>query len=113
MENPVNKFPLLTLIDASNRLDYMDEFVIHGCEQVLRFTRVEHWAELSEAVKVQLGFNMGVVALGLKLTKADGFQALADVREGRISMEAFRNHLRSLIASHNVPVDDAKIERPF
>jgi hypothetical protein len=91
----------------------MDEFTIHGCEQVLRFTQVESWDDLSEALKVQLAFNMGAVALGLKLTKAEGFQALADVREGRISMQAFRNHLKSLIASHNVEVDEAKIARPF
>jgi uncharacterized protein YbcI len=91
----------------------MDDFVIHGCEQVLRFTRVERWDDLSEAVKVQLGFNMGVIALGLKLTKAEGFQALADAREGKISMQAFRNHLQSVIASHQVKLDDAKIARPF
>lgn len=91
----------------------MDEFTIHGCEQVLRFTQVEHWDDLSEALKVQLGFNMGVVALGLKLTKAEGFQALADAREGLVSMEAFRNHLRSVITSHNVEVDEAQIARPF
>jgi hypothetical protein len=91
----------------------MDEFTIHGCEQVLRFTQVERWDDLSEALKVQLAFNMGAVALGLKLTKADGFQALADAREGRVSMQAFRDHLRSVIASHNVEVDEAKIARPF
>lgn len=91
----------------------MDQFVIHGCEQVLRFSRVERWDDLSEAVKVQLGFNMGVVALGLKLTKEEGFQALADVREGRTSMEAFRKHLRDLVASRNVAVDEAMIARPF
>lgn len=91
----------------------MDYFVVHGCEQALRFTQVEHWEDLSEALKVQLGFNMGVVALGLKLTKSDGFQALTDVREGRISMQAFRNHLRSLIISHKVEVDETKIIRPF
>ena len=47
----------------------MDEFTIHACEQVLRFTQVEHWNDLPEEFKIQLGFNMGVVALGLKLTK--------------------------------------------
>ncbi|TAK57003.1 hypothetical protein EPO17_03170, partial [Patescibacteria group bacterium] len=80
----------------------MDDFIIHGCEQVLRFTRVERWDDLSEALKVQLGFNMGVIALGLKLSKAEGFQALADVREGKISMQAFRNHVQSLVTSHQV-----------
>ena len=91
----------------------VDDFVIHGCEQVLRFSRAENWADLSEALKVQLGFNMGVVALGLELSKADGFQALADVREGRISMQAFHSHARALVASHQVVVDEAKVARPF
>jgi len=39
----------------------MDDFIIHGCEQVLRFTQVEHWDDLSEELKVQLGFNMGLL----------------------------------------------------
>ena len=91
----------------------MDDFIIHGCEQVLRFTQVKHWDDLSEELKVQLGFNMGVIALGLGLNKSDGFQALADVREGRMSMQAFRNHLRSLVISHAVKIDEAKIARPF
>jgi len=91
----------------------MDEFVVHGCEQILRFTRVEHWNDLSEERKVQLGFNLGVVALGLNLSKTDSFDALSDAEEGRISMEAFRNHLRALVASHGVKVDEEKIARPF
>ncbi len=91
----------------------LDDFVVHACEQVLRFTQVEQWDDLSEEVKVQLGFNMGVVALGLKLNKSDGFQALADAREGRVSMKAFRGHLHSLVVSRKVPVDEANIMRPF
>lgn len=90
-----------------------DDFIIHGCEQVLRFTRAEHWNHLTEEQKVQLGFNMGVVALGLRLTKAEGFQALADTREGRMTMKDFRNHLQRLIASREIRVDQAKIDRPF
>lgn len=91
----------------------MDDFTIHACEQVLRFTRAESWESLSEALKVQLAFNVGAVALSLKLTKAEGFQALADVREGRMSMRDFQNHMRMLITSHNIKVDDANITRPF
>lgn len=91
----------------------MDEFVTHGCEQVLRFSRVERWDDLSEERKVQLGFNLGVVALGLKLTKAESFDALTAAREGRLPMPAFRSHLRSLITTHQVGVDEAKIARPF
>jgi uncharacterized protein YbcI len=89
------------------------EFVTHGCEQVLRFSRTKQWNDLTEAIKVQFGFNMGVVALGLKLTKAEGFQAFTDMREGRISMQAFREHLQSLIASRHIDVDQEKIARPF
>jgi uncharacterized protein YbcI len=91
----------------------MDDFITHSCEQVLRFTRVEHWGDLSEERKVQLGFNMGVVSLGLKLTKEEGFQPLADAREGKITMQALRNHLKSVIDSRQVKVDEIKIARPF
>ena len=44
-----------------------ENFTIHACEQALRFTRVDKWDDLSEEVKVQLGFNMGAMALGLEL----------------------------------------------
>lgn len=98
-------------MDSSNKFE--KDFVTHGCEQVLRFSQVKHWDDLSEALKVQFGFNMGVVALGPKLTKEGGFQALADAREGRISMQSFRDHLQSLIASHQIKVDEEKIARPF
>lgn len=91
----------------------MDDFLIHACEQVLRFTQVERWDDLSEERKVQLGFNMGVVSLGLKLTKEEGFKAMSDAREGKISMAIFRNHLRSLIDLHQIKVDEAKIARSF
>jgi hypothetical protein len=90
-----------------------DEFVTHACEQVLRFTHVGKWDDLSEESKVQLGFNMGAMALGLSLTKEDGFLALSNVRQGTLSMQAFREHVKSIIASHNVEVDEAKIARPF
>ena len=33
----------------------MNEFLIHACEQVLRFTQAERWDDLPEAIKVQLG----------------------------------------------------------
>ncbi len=91
----------------------MEDFIIHACQQVLRFTQVERFDDLSEALKVQLGFNMGVDALGLKLTKAEGFQALSDVQEGKTSMPDFRKHHNSLIISDQIKVDEAKIARPF
>ena len=91
----------------------MDEFIIHACEQVLRFTQVERWSDLSEERKVQLGFNMGAVSLGLKLNKAEGYQMLADAREGKISMVSFRSHLKSLVDSRQISVDETKIARPF
>jgi len=56
---------------------------------------------------------MGVVSLGLNLTKQEGFQALSDVRSGLVSIQEFREHLRSLIISHEVEVDEANISKPF
>ena len=98
-------------MDISNQFE--KSFIVHSCEQVLRFSRVGRWDDLSEERKVQLGFNMGVVALGLQLSKEESFQALADAREGKVSMQKFRDHLKLLIASHEVKVDEAKIMRPF
>lgn len=91
----------------------MNDFVIHACEQVLRFTQVDKWDDLSEELKVQLGFNMGVVALGLNLTKEDGFQALTDLRKGAITIHEFREHIKSVVASHKVKVDEVNVARPF
>ena len=91
----------------------MDEFLIHSCEQVLRFSRVDKWQDLSEERKVQLGFNMGVVALGLKLSKEEGFKSLQNAREGLITMSQFRDHLAGLISSRGVKLDEEKIARPF
>jgi hypothetical protein len=91
----------------------MDDFLIHGCEQVLRFTQVDKWDDLSEERKVQLGFNVGVVAHGLDLTKEESFQPLSDMRQGVKTIQAFREHMKSLIESHGVEVDEANIARPF
>ncbi|HEY4483429.1 MAG TPA: hypothetical protein VI953_04625 [Candidatus Paceibacterota bacterium] len=91
----------------------MDKFVIHGCEQVLRFTQVSAWDDLSEERKVQLGFNLGVVAHGLNLEKIDNYQKLADAREGLISMQVFREHLLGVIKSHGVVIDEAMVAKPF
>jgi hypothetical protein len=49
----------------------------------------------------------------LNLSKADGYQPLADVREGQISIKAFREHLRSLIVSRGIEVNEANIAKPF
>ncbi len=90
-----------------------EEFVKHACEQVLRFTQVENWDDLTEELKVQLGFNMGAIALGLSLAKEDGFLALANARQGKITMSAFREHLLTVIESHRIVVDAAQVARPF
>lgn len=98
-------------MNSSNQFD--ESFIIHSCEQVLRFTRVDRWDDLSEERKVQLGFNMGVVSLGLKLTKEQGFQFLTNAREGKITMQAFRDHLKSVVDSNQIKVDEAKVAKPF
>ena len=91
----------------------MIKFVTHACEQVLRFTQVDKWNDLSEEVKIQLGFNMGVVALGLSLTKEKGFQILFNARQEIISMREFREHIRKLIDYRKIHVDEAQIARQF
>jgi len=90
-----------------------EEFSTHACEQMLRFTQVEKWDDLSEELKVQLGFNMGAMALGLNLSKENGFLALANARQKIISMQEFREHLKSVITSHEVKVSEENIKRPF
>jgi len=89
------------------------KFVIHACEQVLRFTRVENWDNLSGERKVQLGFNMGVMAFGLSLTKEESFIPLSDAREGKTSMLKYRERMKALVATHNIPIDQGNVNRPF
>lgn len=91
----------------------MDEFTTHACEQVLRFTQVAKWDDLSEERKVQLGFNMGVMSHGLELTKENGYQWLADAQEGTVTMQEYRAHLESLITDHEVLVKEENIAREF
>lgn len=90
-----------------------EDFIKHACEQVLRFTQVKEWDDLSEELKVQLGFNTGAIALGLNLSKEDGFLMLSNAREGNISMEKFHKHIRTIISSYGIMVDEEKVARPF
>ena len=90
-----------------------EEFIKHACEQVLRFTQVKKWDDLSEELKVQLGFNMGAMALGLNLNKEEGFLVLSNARNGSISMEEFHKHIRTIILSYKILVDEEKVARPF
>lgn len=90
-----------------------EEFIKHACEQVLRFTQVNKWNDLSEELKVQLGFNMGAMAMGLNLSKDEGFLALSNARNGNISMAKFHERVKSIILSHKIVVDGAKVAKPF
>jgi hypothetical protein len=91
----------------------MNKFIIHGCEQVLRFSQVQNWDELSEERKVQLGFNMGVISLGLDLNKEDGYLTLASVREKSLSIQDFHKRMRDLINSLNISIDEMNVNKPF
>ena len=51
----------------------MKDFVIHACEQSLRFSTGSKWEDLSDKLKMQLSFNVGVMALGLDLPKEQGY----------------------------------------
>jgi len=90
-----------------------EEFTKHACEQVLRFTQRDKWNDLSEEIKVQLGFNMGAMALNLNLSKEDGFLTLSNARNENISMKRFHEHLKSVILSHKIAIDETKVVRPF
>ena len=91
----------------------MNQFIIHGCEQVLRFSRAQSWNALSEERKVQLGFNMGVMSLGLNLSKEEGYLMLASVREGSLPIQEFHKKMRALISSKNIPVDEVNVNKLF
>ena len=90
-----------------------EEFIKHSCEQVLRFTQVKRWADLSEELKVQLGFNMGAMSLGLNLNKENGFLILSNARNGNISMEEFHKHIRTIVLSYKIIIDEENVTRPF
>ena len=91
----------------------MNKFTIHACEQVLRFSRVEKWGDLSEERKFQLAFNVGAMSLGLNLNKEDGFLSLANMRQGVLSMNDFREHIKALVISHGIKVNEANITKEF
>jgi hypothetical protein len=91
----------------------MNDFVIHACEQVLRFTTVKDWNDLSEERKVQLSFNMGVFALGLDLTKEEGYDSIAGTAMGDITVQELHEHLRSLVVSHGIEIKEENVARLF
>lgn len=91
----------------------MNDFVIHACEQVLRFTTVSAWDELSEERKVQLSFNMGVFALGLGLSKEEGYDSVAWAARGDMTVQDLHKHLRSLVDSHGVLIKEENVAREF
>ncbi len=108
LEN-INKIYVIHIINNMKK----EEFIKHACEQVLRFTQVKKWDDLSEELKVQLGFNMGAMALGLNLSKEEGFLVFSNAREGNISMEKFHEHIRAITLSYKIIVDKEKVARPF
>ncbi len=91
----------------------MKDFVIHACEQSLRFSTAGKWEDLSDKIKMQFSFNVGVMSLGLDLTKEEGYQALADVCLGKSSMSEFHNYVRSLLVKKEIAVNEENISRSF
>jgi hypothetical protein len=91
----------------------MNDFVIHACEQSLRFSTATSWESLSDKLKMQFSFNVGVMALGLALSKEEGYQPLADVCQGKSSMQEFHNHVQSLLTSRGITVSEENIRKPF
>jgi hypothetical protein len=87
------------------------DLVAHACVQVLRFTSVAAWDDLSSDRQVQLGFNLGLVVLGLGLSKAEGYDALAMAQTGAQSMQQLHDHLESLIIHHQVELDQVQLHK--
>jgi hypothetical protein len=90
----------------------MNDFVTHACEQVLRFTSIDNWDDLTQERKVQLSFNMGVCSLGLGLTKQEGYDSVADTVTGHMTIVQLHEHLRSLIALHGVIINEQNVKKP-
>jgi hypothetical protein len=90
-----------------------DDFLVHSAEQVLRFTRVAAWDDLSEERKVQLGFNLGALVKGLGLSKADGYDVMTQARLGQLPMAQMRAHFADIIARRGLAVQEEKILRDF
>lgn len=91
----------------------MNDFIIHACEQSLRFSTADMWDDLSDKLKMQFSFNVGVMALGLDLSKEEGYQSLADVCQGKSSMRKFNDHVRSLLIERGIKVNEENIKRSF
>ena len=89
----------------------MNDFVIHSCEQVLRFSSVADWNKLPEERKVQLSFNMGVMSHGLGLTKEDGYDFIAGACSEKIAVKELHEHVRNIVESKEVPVKEENVNR--
>lgn len=87
----------------------MNDFVIHACEQVLRFTSVDSWNDLTEERKVQLSFNMGVVALGLNLTKEEGYDYVAGACSGAVLIKEVHEHIKAILESRSIEVSEKNV----
>jgi hypothetical protein len=91
---------------------HKNEFVTHACEQVLRFTTLTKWDDLTEARKVQLAFNLGVASLGLDINKETGYDYLTRAQRSEITMTEFHQHTRALVAEKQVAITEASVSKP-
>lgn len=90
-----------------------NDLTIHACNQVLRFTSAPQWHDLTEERKVQLGFNLGLMAMGLGLSKEDGYMVIQNVRTGAIPMQAMHQHARQLMVKHGITIDEEWVKKAF
>ena len=89
------------------------QFVIHSCEQVLRFSSVPRWNDLSEERKIQLSFNLGAMVHALELSKEQGWDQLDQLRSGSLDTATFNKHIRTILNERNITVDPAMVDRPI
>ncbi len=81
--------------------------------QVLRFSTATSWSELSDERRTQLAFNAGVMALGLGLSKEEGYDVLAAVCQGKRPLAELHAHVRGLMAERGMVIDEAHVCKPF
>ncbi|MFM2374348.1 MAG: hypothetical protein RLZZ234_343 [Candidatus Parcubacteria bacterium] len=94
-------------------VNQVSQFVIHSCEQVLRFSSVPQWNDLSEERKIQLSFNLGAMVHALALSKEEGWDQLNRLRNGNLDTAAFKEHIQSIVDERNVAVDLNMVNRPI
>lgn len=91
----------------------MKDLTIHSCEQALRFSSAPSWEALSEKIRMQFSFNVGLMSMGLDIPKEDGYDELKKLCLGEITMADYHAHVRGIVEKYEVPINEEKLQKPF